>query len=419
MNRRWFSFVPMLMALAAFADPTVDNLTVKQRWPWSGKVDIDFTLTADAQCDVLLRVSWHGCVSPLVITNGLFGGTLIGAPLNPGSNHLVFDPADFGLSGQTLGDFKVEAVQVSSVAERTWMVLDLSNGGYEFAAEPPEGGWNVDAYKGEKLVLRRVPAGDYEVGLTDAELTRLNETKAAKREFLARRTVTIGSEYYFSIFPVTAGHDSTVRGTAKTSGSTQAEAYDTLRGVASETINWPVGGHTVDPNSRFQTYRNRLNLPQGMILDLPTETQWEVAARAGTTTIYPNGGVVEDSDEQLRAYFDALGVHGAGANVGQKDANNWGIYDVLGVNWEWCLEGYNLKGTEQSNIADPDFRDPTQTVDPIGRVCTVDETLRRITCNIGYGNGLNTDCTTSYRAARATTGTNRYRLCIHLKPLAK
>ena len=49
MNRRWFSFVPMLMmALAALADPTVDNLTVKQRWPWSGKVDIDFTLEGKA-----------------------------------------------------------------------------------------------------------------------------------------------------------------------------------------------------------------------------------------------------------------------------------------------------------------------------------------------------------------------------------
>ena len=32
---------------AAFADPVISDITVKQRWPWNGRVDIDYTLVAE------------------------------------------------------------------------------------------------------------------------------------------------------------------------------------------------------------------------------------------------------------------------------------------------------------------------------------------------------------------------------------
>ena len=42
-----------VVAVAAFADPSVTGIAVKQRWPWSDKIDVDFTLNATTNCDRL------------------------------------------------------------------------------------------------------------------------------------------------------------------------------------------------------------------------------------------------------------------------------------------------------------------------------------------------------------------------------
>jgi len=65
---------------------------------------------------------------------------------------------------------------------------------------------------------------------------------------------------------------------------------------------------------------------------LPTESMWEYAARAGTTTRYPNG----DTDEDLAkiAWFGGDWDDGHKA-VGLKDDNNWGLHDNCGNVFEW------------------------------------------------------------------------------------
>ncbi|HUU03847.1 MAG TPA: formylglycine-generating enzyme family protein [Myxococcota bacterium] len=76
---------------------------------------------------------------------------------------------------------------------------------------------------------------------------------------------------------------------------------------------------------------------------LPTEAEWEYAARAGTTTSTYNGTFDEDHLCCERpnpaldpvAWFcgeDDLTMH----PVGQKQPNSWGLYDMLGNQWEWC-----------------------------------------------------------------------------------
>ena len=88
-------------------------------------------------------------------------------------------------------------------------------------------------------------------------------------------------------------------------------------------------------------------LPTGWKWDLPTEAQWEYACRAGTGKAFAG-----DMDEM--AWYSSNG--GFKTNpVGTKKANAWGLHDMHGNVWEWCVDYYDAYASESAT----DPRGPT------------------------------------------------------------
>ena len=74
------------------------------------------------------------------------------------------------------------------------------------------------------------------------------------------------------------------------------------------------------------------------VVRLPSEAEWEYAARAGTSTLYSFGDNVDDLDAHAWSTRNAAGNDPA---VGVKQPNAWNLYDVHGYLWEWCADNWH------------------------------------------------------------------------------
>ena len=86
-----------------------------------------------------------------------------------------------------------------------------------------------------------------------------------------------------------------------------------------------------------QTYINWLEEQTGLSWRLPSEAEWEYAARAGTTTDYNWNS---NSIAANQANYDESG-NGKTVAVGRYPANRWGLYDMHGNVWEWTQDCWN------------------------------------------------------------------------------
>jgi formylglycine-generating enzyme required for sulfatase activity len=106
-----------------------------------------------------------------------------------------------------------------------------------------------------------------------------------------------------------------------------------------------------------QMFIERLNARTSGGFRLPTEAEWEYAARSGTTGDYGNAGVLDDL-----GWYHANG--GAKTHpVGEKVPNVWGLHDMHGNVWEWVQDRFS-----SSYYAVSPERDPTGPVSGASRI---------------------------------------------------
>jgi formylglycine-generating enzyme required for sulfatase activity len=184
-----------------------------------------------------------------------------------------------------------------------------------------------------------IPAGSFQMGSSDDD----PEATSAEKP---RHRVTISKPFYLGRFEVTQAQWLAVMGTGSFA-SARSNPYYNLPGMA-DRLNKPDHPATVSWNEA-QAFVQRLNAKEGHTrYRLPTEAEWEYAARAGTTTAYSYG----DDTRQLGRYawFGEDFASGATHAVGQKLPNPWGLHDVHGNVWEWTQDRYSERHDSRDAI---------------------------------------------------------------------
>lgn len=304
----------LFATLFADAAPYVTNVVAKQRYPWNGLVDVKYEIVGSTN-----EISGYVYGSLKAEDRGagkVYPASTFVKPLDlsEGVHHAIWNmSADVEVVSTNL----VFSISIEKPA--LYLVVDLSAGkdatSYPVSelSDVPVGGWS-DVYKTMKLVLRLIDAGSFKMG--------------------GRYDVTLTKPYYMGVFEVTQKQYELVVGSNPSGfkGDTlpvECVSWNSIRGDSS-IHNWPTV-KTVDANSfigRLQA-RTRLNF------DLPTEAQWEYACRAGTITTYYWGDSINGD---YAWYRDNSG--GSTHVVGMCIPNAWGLYDMSGNVWEWCLDWY-------------------------------------------------------------------------------
>jgi formylglycine-generating enzyme required for sulfatase activity len=120
-------------------------------------------------------------------------------------------------------------------------------------------------------------------------------------------------------------------------------SWNDIRGD-STVYDWPnVTG--VSPN----TFMGNLLAKTGLAFDLPTEAEWEYACRAGMTTLWSYGNT-ENGDYM---WYSTNNTPSGTKEVGGKLPNPWGLYDMHGNVYEWCLDWYDSGYYSSSPSDDP------------------------------------------------------------------
>jgi formylglycine-generating enzyme required for sulfatase activity len=179
------------------------------------------------------------------------------------------------------------------------------------------------------MAFVRIPAGTFQMGAGDDERDALPNERP-------RHPVTISRPFYLALHEVTQAQWEAVIGTSAYTLSRSNPFYG-LPGMA-ERVRRPNNPVTVSWNDA-QAFIERLNQREGgRRYRLPTEAEWEYAARAGTRTAYSFG---DDAGLLSRyAWHGEDFATGSMHPVGQKLPNPWGLYDMHGNVAEWTRTAY-------------------------------------------------------------------------------
>ena len=329
--------------------PLLNVKRVAQRYPWNGLVDIDYVVSGltGTEADYRLEVTAHAGGKDIPCRH--FATDSAGdLPVADGLHHIVWD------ASKDAPDLKADDVtvtldlQYAPVTETMadYIIIDLSAGPTAAAfpvrfvkGDIPASAYNTPTYKTTKLVMKKVKAGTYQVqGSNWARLTH---------------------DYFLGIFEVTQRQYELVTG-LKPSGCTLPNdkvAEDEIGMRPNEQVVWnnlminlPTFASILNDRTRYRTHALAN-------FSLPTETQWEVACHAGTTTTYYWGDAAADAPAYAW-YGDGQRPISADHQtdvVGRRLPNPWGFYDMLGNVTEFCAD-YNYaypQGAEDEPAVDP------------------------------------------------------------------
>jgi formylglycine-generating enzyme required for sulfatase activity len=191
---------------------------------------------------------------------------------------------------------------------------------------PDEAAARVKAHTA-RLDTVPVTGADYKVGVTDTPMVWLNPGSMTTRDNGLDGVATITRGFWVGRFEVTQGEWSRLVAAVRPKADKPAWAY--------QSPYLPVDGVSRDDAIGFCDELNRIRpdagrLPKDYVYRLPTEAEWEYACRAG-------------QESRSTADVDAVAWYrdnsdGRPHEVGEKPANAWGLHDMQGNVWEWCLD---------------------------------------------------------------------------------
>ena len=159
------------------------------------------------------------------------------------------------------------------------------------------------------------------------------------------------SDYYMGEFVVTQALWQEVMGTTVYQQRDKADPSWSMRGIGANHPMYYVNHIEAEEFCGRLNQRFRGQLPAGYSFALPTEAEWEYAARGGNkTNAYTYAGSNYLSD--VGWYTD--NSSGSTHAVGMKRANELGLYDMSGNVYEWCADWYGSYGSSsQTNPRGP------------------------------------------------------------------
>jgi formylglycine-generating enzyme required for sulfatase activity len=207
--------------------------------------------------------------------------------------------------------------------------------------------------------LARIPAGDFLMGAADAEEDERPVHRVHVSEFFIGRFAVTHDEY--ARFIRATGHPPP--GIHPLPMVAEGERAALFRELAAPYVwdqDQPPAGHGSHPvvligYDDALAYCRWMSLTLGRTVRLPTEAEWEKAARGGTDGLrHPWGNDIDPSRANFLA--DAASKRERGTRpTGTYPPNAYGLYDVCGNVWEWVTDWYR-----------PDYYGLGEMHDPVG-----------------------------------------------------
>ena len=249
-----------------------------------------------------------------------------------------------------------------------YMAVDLitvNHRRFYATAEDVPGGVTNRLYKTDKMLMRKI----YAKGMEWPMGASSDVTYALPQHKL--HMVTLTTNYYIGVYAMTKRQYGNITNMFKRAENVVTDdvrplamSYSSIRGSDSGYV-WPTDGHKVKSNRPIGLIRSRT----GLMLDLPTEAQWEYACRAGESMALYSGETFNEANVGKIAWYggnwsdDPNGEELKTHEVGLKPANKWGLYDMLGNGSDVCLD---VMSNSNSDTAQIDPYQGESAEDPVG-----------------------------------------------------